>query len=285
MPPRAIPGAAPPGPSRTILPSPVDGAHAGFVDEWRAWRASREQQLAHPEGWLALVGLHWLAPGENRIAGLPGVFALQAGRLTLTAAPEDGYTMGGGPVVERELAQDTPGEAGHERLRLGTRTAAVIRRGERLALRVWDAASAARVEFRGVPSFPPDLRWRLQARWEAYSSPRRAELPRAEGPHMEGEAPGLARFDVGDRQLSLEPVLECGQLLFAFKDATAPTETYGGGRYLDAAMPEAGRVILDFNRAYNPPCAFTPYATCPLPAGRNVLPVRVDAGELRFQPP
>lgn len=262
-----------------ILPMPTTPTHAADAEAtaWRSWRERREARLRQPEGWLALAGLHWLSEGENRVEGLPGAFFLQGGRVTLRAAAADGYLLDGAPVSERTLASDA--EAKPDRLHLSTRVVQVIRRGDELALRVWDSASPALRSFRGIETFPYDPRWQIEARWEAYPEPRQVEQPSAAGPPQKALAPGKAHFTIGAKELSLEPVLEDGTLLFVFKDATAPRETYGAGRFLGAALPSGGKVVLDFNRAYNPPCAFTPYATCPLPDRQNVLPVRIEAGE------
>jgi len=260
----------------TPTPSAADSAEAS----WRAWRERREARLRQPEGWLALAGLHWLSQGENRVEGLPGVFVLRGGRVTLRAAPGDGYLLGGAPVTERALASDAAQKA--DRLHLATRVVQVIERGGALALRVWDAASPELRSFRGIETFPYDPRWRIAARWEAYPAPREVEQPSAAGPPQKALAPGKAHFTVGGEELSLEPTLEDGVLMFVFKDATAPAQTYGAGRFLTADLPSGGKVVLDFNRAYNPPCAFTPYATCPLPGRQNVLPVRIEAGEKKY---
>jgi uncharacterized protein (DUF1684 family) len=245
---------------------------------WNAWRARREARLRAPDGWLALVGLHWLEEGGNRVDGLPGAFAVHAGEVTVRAGPEDGWRLGGAPVVERTIRPDA--EGGPDRLQLGTRTVVVIRRGPAVALRVWDSASGALQAFRGVDVFPFDARWRVHARWEPYPVPREVELPSAVGPPQRAIVPGRARFVLDGRELSLEPTLEADAALqFVFRDATGPRETYGGGRYLAARPPWSGRVVLDFNRSYNPPCAFTEFATCPLAQPENVLPVRIEAGE------
>lgn len=252
---------------------------AAFAAEWKAWHERREARLREPEGWLALAGLHWLSPGENRVDGLPGVFTVSGGEVALAAAAADGYALSGAPVTARVLAPDDAERP--DRLHLGARTVQVLRRGDALALRVWDPGSRARVAFAGIPCFPPAPRWRLTARWEAYPTPREVVVPAVAGPAQRAVAPGRAHFTVGGREYALEPTLEGGALFFVFKDATAPAETYGAGRFLSADLPRAGQVVLDFNRAVNPPCAFTPYATCPLPEPYNVLPVRIEAGEKR----
>jgi hypothetical protein len=253
------------------------GSGADDVAAWRAWRERREAKLREPEGWLSLIGLHWLAPGENRVEGLPGVFTLRDGQVTLRAEAADGYRLGEAPVLERTLRSDA-GEK-PDRLRLGSRTVGLIQRGQELALRVWDADSPARQAFPGIETFPHDSRWRIEARWEAYPAPRKVELPSAAGPPQQSLAPGRAHFEVGGREVELEPTEDGDRLFFVFRDATAPRETYGGGRFLSAEAPAGGKVTLDFNRASNPPCAFSPHATCPLPEPGNVLPVRIEAGE------
>ena len=249
-----------------------------FSAEWKAWHEAREARLREPEGWLALVGLHWLEPGQNRVEGLPGVFTVRGGAVAL-AAPGGGYTLDGAPVDERTLEPD--GSERPDRLRIGSRTVLVIRRGDRLALRVWDAESPTRARFEGIDAYPPDPRWRIEARWEPFAPPREVEAPSAAGPAQKAQVPGRAHFTVDGRAVTLEPTADGDQLFFVFKDATAPRETYGAGRFLYASAPKDGTVTLDFNRAYNPPCAFTPHATCPLPRPQNVLQVRIEAGEKR----
>jgi uncharacterized protein (DUF1684 family) len=208
---------------------------------------------------------------------------LQGGKVTLRASPGDGWTQDGQPVREKAIATDASPEP--DELAVGTRRVMVIDRAGRLAVRVWDAASPARAAFRGVPTYPVDRRWRIEARWEPYPSPRRVMVPSVAGSPQEAEAPGRAHFTIDGREVALEPTAEeGGALFFVFRDGTAPAETYGGGRFLYAEAPKDGKVILDFNRAYSPPCAFTPYATCPLPRPENVLRVRIPAGEKKLLP-
>lgn len=278
----AVPSARAAVLSLAVLAMTPDPSSAAPSDAaaWKVWRERREARLREPEGWLALTGLHWLSEGENRVEGLPGVFALRGGRVTLRAEPGDGYLLGGAPVAQRTLASDAAGSP--DRLRLSTRVVLVIQRGDAFALRVWDAASPALRAFHGIDTFPYQPRWRIEARWEAYPTPREVEQPSAAGPPQKALAPGKALFTVGGREVSLEPTLEVGALMFLFRDATAPAETYAAGRFLSAKLPSGGKVVLDFNRAYNPPCAFSPYATCPLPDRQNVLPVRIEAGERKY---
>ena len=257
-----------------VPPAPSPEA---FEAEWRAWREKRLAGLRKPLGWLALTGLHWLREGENRIHGLPGLFTVAGGKVTLTATTADGWTLGGAPVISRRLSSDKDGSP--DRVATGSRTAQVIDRGGKLALRTWDAESPGRKGFTGIDTFTPDPRWRLTARWEAYATPRQVEVPSVVGIPTQEQATGRAWFTVAGTEYALEPTLDGDGLFFVFKDQTAPQDTYGAGRFLSAQAPSGGTVVLDFNRAYNPPCAFSPYATCPLPLTRNMLPVRIEAGE------
>jgi hypothetical protein len=246
--------------------------------DWEAWRAARLARLREPRGWLAVVALHWLEPGENRLERLPGTFTLRGGEVELSAAPGDGYALRGAPLVRARLASDaepSPDVVG----RGDAVSLQVLARGERRAVRVWDADAPARRDFPGIDCFPYDPAWRIEARWEPWRPPRRVLVEDVTGSVAERDAPGRAVFPVGGRELSLEPTADGERLAFVFRDATAGRETYGAGRFLSAEAPRDGVVVLDFNRAFNPPCAFTPFATCPLPRPENVLPVRVTAGE------
>jgi hypothetical protein len=253
---------------------------SAFQADWRAWQEKRLASLKRPHGWLALAGLQWLKPGKNQVPGLPGHFDLEGGAVTLVASSSDGWRLGEAPVSTRRLAPDqseTP-----DRLLLGSKAVMVIERGDKVALRIWDADSQVRQGFTGIETYPPDPRWRLEARWEAYPTPKPVEVPSVIGVAVHELAPGRAWFKVEGKDYALEPTQDGDELFFVFKDRTAPAETYGGGRFLVAAAPKDGKVILDFNRAYNPPCVFTPFATCPLPLPENVLPVRIEAGEKKW---
>jgi uncharacterized protein len=159
----------------------------------------------------------------------------------------------------------------------------VLQRGEMFAIRVKDPDAPARKAFQGLTYFPVDERFRVEGTFEPYPSPREVEVPSAQGPSQKMTAPGLVRFRVGSKALALEPYAEGPDdtsFFIVFRDLTAGKETYGAGRFLDAEAPRGtAKVVLDFNRATNPPCAFTPFATCPLPTAQNDLPVRIEAGE------
>jgi hypothetical protein len=250
-----------------------------FAAETRAWHARRVERLRSETGWLTLVGLHWLEEGENRVERVPGVFVLEAGKVRVKADPAAGLTVDGKAVGDAVLAADL--DENPSAIRAGDLRIQLIRRGERLGLRVRDPNSPVRKGFQGIDTWPPDPKFRVVAAWEAYATPREIEVPNVLGTIEKASAPGVARFTIDGVPCSLEPILEEGDtpLFFVFRDATSGKTTYPAGRFLYAAAPKDGKVVLDFNRAYNPPCAFTPYATCPLPPKQNRLAVPIEAGE------
>ena len=265
-----------------------------------AWRQKRHERLASPSGWLTLVGLSWLQPGDNAFGSDPasavplpegkapkraGVLTLTNGTVRVKAAADSGVMLDGKPVGERVLGDDTAEKT--DVLQLGDLSFFVIRRGERFGVRVKDANNPLRTGFKGIDYFAADPRWRIEGTFAPYGAPRKVEIPTVLGTSETMEAPGVVTFAIDGKTYTLEPVVEDPSdpmLWFIFKDATSAKETYGAGRFLYAAMPKDGKVVLDFNQAYNPPCAFTPYATCPLPPKSNWLPVRVEAGEKNFAP-
>ena len=250
--------------------------HTRSIEEWRALRLHR---LKSPAGWLTLVDRIVLDEGDNE---LPiGTITLRGGEVHLSARP--GVTLGGAPVAERVLRSDEGGPA--DSLLFEGRTYELFRRGEAFAVRVKDPQAPALVEFAGIEHFPIDPAWRIVARWERYQPPRQTLHQFDLGPGWVRQVPGLARFEIGGRPLSLEPVLdEDGRrLFFVFADETNRSESYPAGRFLYAQVPVGDEVVLDFNLAFNPPCAFTAFATCPITPVQNRLPVAVPAGEKRYR--
>jgi len=245
-------------------------AAGSYPDEIRAWRAEREAALKADWGWLSVTGLFWLHEGANQIPGIGAVFRLDHETVT---CQQDGRS--------RQLRPDTSGSP--DIVRLGDRQAYVIQRGERFGIRLKDLHSPYRRQFTGLRWFPVDPAYRVTARF--VQQPGKLMVPNILGEIQPEPSPGYAIFRLHGKEVRLYPVLEdpAGkELFFIFSDLTSRKETYGAGRFLDARAPEDGKVILDFNEAYNPPCAFTPYATCPLPPAQNRLPVRIEAGELRY---
>jgi uncharacterized protein (DUF1684 family) len=181
------------------------------------------------------------------------------------------------------MKPDVPGPA--DNITIGALSMLVIRRGDRYAIRLRDNNSSFRKQFSGLHWFDVDEAWRIRAKWVPYNPPKKFGELNIVGIEETATCPGYASFRVAGKEFRLEPTAENGQLFFVFRDLTAGKETYPSGRFLDAAAPRDGYVILDFNKAYNPPCAFTPYATCPLPSPQNRLPVRIPAGELVYHSP
>jgi hypothetical protein len=261
-----------------------------FKADHAAWRAKRLASLTKEDGWLSVAGLAWLQPGENTVGSagdaalhLPdkaparaGTLVWSDGRVIFRTAPGVAVTLNGKPFGEGELAPDSAAAVLH----LGDLRLSLIRRGDRVGLRVKDTRSEALRAFKGIPAYPPDPAWRVVGRLEAYPEPRSVSVPTVIGTPMEAKAPGRVHFRLRGRALSLEPVLEDdGTLFFIFRDASSGRQTYPAGRFLYAEPAKDGKVVLDFNRAHNPPCAFTAYATCPLPPKGNALRVAVRAGE------
>jgi uncharacterized protein (DUF1684 family) len=287
--------------SLVVLASLAAGAVSGDTDyraSVLAWRQAREQRLRAPDGWLSVVGLFWLQSGANRfgadpaseialppgsVAGRAGTVDLDGSEVFVRVEPGVQATMGasGAPVQGRvRMRADTSGTP--DVLAVGRLTLHLIERGGRLAIRVKDPDSPRRKAFGGLSWFDLDEAWRVEARFVPYDPPRTIQVPNVLGRREPMPCPGRAEFAIGGRTVSLEGVLEepdAKELFFIFRDRTSGRETYGSGRFLYAERPRDGKLTLDFNRAYSPPCAFTAYATCPLPPPQNVLPVAVTAGE------
>jgi hypothetical protein len=274
-----------------LLATPALGG-AGYVAEIETWRQQREERLRADGGWLTVEGLFWLEAGESRFGSentnpmvLPasapahaGTFTFHEGETRFRLEPGVSATLGGQLVSEGVLRPDSD-----DVLVLGPVTLQVIERGGQYAIRMKDMQSARRRDFKGLRWYPVKESHRVVARFLPYTPHRTLEIPNVTGQLNRLPCPGAAEFTLDGKTLRLEPVLEepgATELFFIFRDETAPGETYGAGRFLYAEMPREGRLVLDFNKAYSPPCAFTPYATCPLPPRQNRLSVRIEAGEL-----
>ncbi|HVN76913.1 MAG TPA: DUF1684 domain-containing protein [Thermoanaerobaculaceae bacterium] len=276
--------------------APADPHYAAEIE---AWRARRLAALTADDGWLTVTGLFWLRPGENRFGSAAGNEIVLPGRETPAVAgtldllPDGavvahplagaGVTLGGGPAGVQRLRSDRDGGT-PDVLRIGSVSVYVIDRSGKLAARVKDARNPARLRFKGIESFPIDPAYRVEGTFEPFASPRPVSVASAQGPSQTMLVPGVVRFSAAGTPLALEPFVSSPEdttFFFVFRDRTAGHETYGAGRFLDADAPAKGSrtVVLDFNKATNPPCAFTPFATCPLPPPANVLPVRIEAGE------
>jgi hypothetical protein len=247
------------------------------------------------------VGLHALREGANRLgaaAGLEiqlagaapplvGTITLVGDSQQLRVEPGLALTVDGREIQANAepiaLASDAAGEP--TVLGLGSLRMHVIDRGGARFLRVLDIDSPVRLHFQGVERFPVDPLWRVMARLEPHVPPRGVAIPNVLGQLSDSPSPGTLVFTLAGQACRLTPIGGPGEDLFiVFGDATNGRESYGGGRFLAALAPDStGTVMLDFNRAVNPPCAFTAYATCPLPPPENVLPVAVRAGEKTWE--
>lgn len=253
-------------------------AASQYQSEIERWRQDRAASLKAEGGWLSLAGLFWLQDGANPFGraaaiALPdgppqaGTFDLHDGKVTVTM---DGTT--------RAVRPDSD-----DVVKVGRLSLYVIERGGKFGIRVKDPRSPARQGFHGLDYFPANEAYRVTARWVA--EPRQIPILNVLGQTEPAECPGYAVFQLQGKEMRLYPILEepdAKELFFIFRDQTAGKETYGAGRFLYSAMPKDGLVVLDFNKAYNPPCSFTPYATCPLPPPENKLQVRIEAGEKKY---
>jgi uncharacterized protein (DUF1684 family) len=268
-----------------------------YAEEIAAWRADAEATLRADDGWLTLVGLHWLQPGTNTVGSaatsdvpLPARAPARLGELhfdgagvTFAAAAGVDVRVNGDRAARAVLRDDSDGSP--DIVRWNEISFLIITRGGRTGVRVRDNASPLRARFAGRVWFPVDTAFRFAARFVRYDPPKPLAITNILGDTSTGASPGYAEFAYAGQTYRLDATAfgERG-LSFLFRDATSGQETYGAARVLTAPTPEGERLTLDFNRAVNPPCAFTAFATCPLPPGQNTLPFAVAAGE-RYRPP
>jgi uncharacterized protein len=261
-----------------------------------AWRKERVDGLKQENGWLTLVGLYWLKPGENRFGSDPGnpvilpkgkapalagVLVRKGDAVTLRVEPGVKLTADGKPVTAPlPLTADSKGKP--TLLELGSLSFYVIERGDRLGVRIKDKESPERTGFKGLDNFPLAPQWRVVARFEPYKD-KKIPIANVLGQVMDEPSPGAVVFDWQGKTYRLDALGDPKEgLSLIFGDASNGKSTYGAGRFLDTDPPKDGKVVVDFNTAYNPPCAFTAFATCPLPPAQNKLPIAVEAGEKKF---
>ena len=263
------------------------------------WRSERVARLQRPDGWLSLVGLHWLEPGRHSIGSAEGndivlavgpeqlgQIVLEDGTVRFTADDDAAVRVDGGvPVGPVVLAPDSSGTPTQVALEDGRAGFVVIERSGRLGLRVKDAGAKTLTEFTGIESFPIDPAWRIDARFEAHPPGKTIPIASVINTLEPMPNPGAVVFERDGKTHRLQAVDEGdGQLFLIFADRTSGKSTYGAGRFLYAEPPAPGsdRVVVDFNRAYNPPCALNAYSTCPLPPPENRLDLEVAAGEKTY---
>ena len=312
------PAATPPAASTDATPAPdltaipVAPADPKWLKDLADWRAARERMVDAADGWLSLVGMNWLNPGPNSIGAaadntfrvhdkVPDHIAIitigakdAKGPAVQLVTPKDGFPsdlmVDNKPAVEGPLAvdSDSPPVITWRGL-----TMVALNRGGRYLLSLKDANSTLRTNFHGLHWYPPDPRFRVTASWTPYTPTRMVKIPTILGNTLDFPSPGFVEFVLDGTPINLEPVTEPGAegtLFFIMTDVTSQITTYKTARYLHTGLPDhgldqPGQLVLDFNRLENPPCAYTTYASCPLPPDQNQLSVAVEAGERLYTPP
>lgn len=271
-----------------------------YQKEIETWRQERLTSLKSDTGWLTVVGLFWLKEGENKFGSddsnaivfpkgkapaSAGSFLLEKDQVRITTKEGSGITSDGKPVASLALQPDTSGQP--TILTLGSLSFFTIKRGEKFAVRLKDKESEARQHFSGLQYYPIDTKWRVAAKWVPYNPAKKIQILNVIGMLEDSDCSGAVEFVVEGKTYRID-ALEEGEgddkaLFLIFGDQTNGKETYGAGRFLYSDAPDtAGKVIVDFNEAYSPPCAFTTFATCPLPPKQNKLPLRIKAGEKKY---
>jgi uncharacterized protein (DUF1684 family) len=255
---------------------------ATFDQQWEQWRLAHEGNLAAPHGFLAVTGIYWLTATPERFPGAPGQWSTEGEGVKVVL--DEGETLTVDDVAIRGEHQFGPiPERGGRTVFSGGTAIEIAKRGGHYVVRPRHPDHHLRANFSGVPTYPPDPRWAVEARFVAFSAPR----PTTVGSVVEGlehvyDAPGQMEFDLDGATFRLTAFNGHGpgSLMVLFTDATSGTTTYAANRTLELDAPdEHGNVALDFNRAVNLPCAFTDFATCPLPPAENRLPIAIEAGE------
>jgi len=271
-----------------------------------AWRAAHTAELLKPDGWLSLVGLEWLQPGDNSVGSAPNnkihlaggpahlaILHLEGETVTLNPPPGGfarDFLVAGVPAKPQALRAEANNDKVSPHLTIGTLNMYVIRREARFALRIKDSHSPAIVGFHGLNWYPPDAAYQVTAKWIPYSPQKTITLATLVGTSYDQPVPGAAEFTLAGQTFRLEPVIEdpaVAKLFFILRDTTSATTTYPACRFLYTGFPanglgKPGELVLDLNRLENPPCAYTPFSTCPLPPTGNRLPIALPVGEQRY---
>lgn len=270
-----------------------------YTTQITKWREEMEQRLKAEDGWLTVSGLHWLQPGDTRFGAhssngivlpsesspaLAGIFRYDGNRVQVIPMPDVALIVGDMPVLNGTLVKDDSDGKPSDAIKLRDVTMLVIKRGDRIGVRVKDKNAKIRRDFTHRNWFPVNSNYKVEATYKPYAKPLARRIPTVlDGVVEDHEAIGVAEFTLNGEKLALEALKSDTQLFFVFRDKTANKQTYGAARFLYAPVPKTGSTItLDFNKAYNPPCAFNPWTTCPLPVKQNILPIAVEAGELKY---
>ena len=270
--------------------SSIAAPDAAYLQSFEKWKAERTTDLK--QNWLPLVGLYWLKPGASsfgtdavnalvfpRGPAHAGEFDLAGKEVTIKLLPDAHAKISGKELTTAKLDPDVSGHP--TTVKMGSLEFHVIVRGERIGVRLKDTESAALRNFHGMVLYPLDMNYRVTATWIPSPGKKTVDVPNVLGDVRPVPVAGVVVFKINGQETQLSALGGDASkgLSFVFNDLTAKTDTYPGGRFLDTEPVANGTVILDFNRAYNPPCAVTPYATCPLAPKENRLRVAIPAGE------
>lgn len=277
----------------------ADDAH---TEQVLAWRAEHQAAYTSETGWLAITNLDWLREGENRfganndnsivlpadcVPDVAGSITVQGDRIEVFAADEVKLSVNGSSVKSSILKIDrkTSDSNSDDEIIIADRFRfQLIRRSGKMAIRVRDRQSQNIRDFKGMNWYPIDETYRVEAVYHAYDPPKTINITNSRGDSTEAEIPGFVEFSLNGNSYRLDAQRESEtELLIVFADSTNRTTTYQPGRFLDALIPSDGKLVLDFNLAYNPPCAFSQFTLCPMPPKQNRLPVAIEAGEKRYE--
>jgi uncharacterized protein len=276
-----------------VAPAPsapsADPVYRASVEKWRQ---AYEADLKSDHGWLSVSGLFWLHEGANTFGSGPlndmvlpvpapanaGSFEFHAGHTVVHVNSGVPALLNGRVVKSAEMHPDSDAD----QLILGDLTLYVHSSGTRFTIRLRDKNSSLRRTFAGTRWFPVDESYRVVGKYQPYDQPKQIEIQNVMGDTLQETIPGYVAFSLGGKDLRLDAEVDGTNASFVFRDLTSGHETYAASRFLDTKIEPNHRVILDFNEAYNPPCAYNPYTTCPLPPPQNRLGVRVEAGEKTY---
>jgi uncharacterized protein len=269
-------------------------SNSAYVESVQKWQRERDAKLRLPNSWLTLAGLFWLKPGDNTIGSAPsndfvieegsapahiGRLRVEGSKVLFTGAPGTAVKVDGKPIHSTvQLKYDANDNSSV--VSAGSISFYIIERDGKLGLRAKDSQSPVLKSFKGMKYFPVNPAFHFDAKF--IPEPKKIPILDVLGVSSPTDSPGVVQFVYRDKTYSLRPIFEDQTLFFLYKDPTNKSTTYQAGRMLNTPLPKDGRVDLDFNHSYNPPCTFTPYATCPLPPRENILPIAIEAGELRY---
>lgn len=266
-----------------------------YVKSIKQWHEKRIARLKTETGWLNLAGLYWLQEGKNTFGSAKdndivfppkapahiGTFILDDSSVAVKINPEVKVTTDSHPVTDMKLKDDLSGST--TVLSLDSFRWFIINRNGKYGVRLRDLDAPLVKEFKGIDTYPVNEKWKVEAKFEPYPVPKVIEIPNIIGSFEKDTVAGKLVFTIDGKTYTLDPVNEGNVFFIIFADETNGDETYGAGRFLYTNKPDSsGMVELDFNKAYNPPCAFTKYATCPLPPRDNYLHLKITAGEKKY---